>query len=47
MGNIGSLETKTNVKLCEIQKCVIARGKDSLCCARIDVVVKWLGRELT
>ena len=22
-------------------------GKDSLCSARIDVVVKWLGRELT
>ena len=47
MGNIGSLETKTNVKLCEIQKYVIARGKDSLCGARIDVVVEWLGRELT
>ena len=38
MGNIGSLKTKTNVKLFEMQKSVIARGKDSLCGAQIDVV---------
>ena len=39
MGNIDSLETKTNVKLSEMQKLVKARGKDSLYGARVDVVV--------
>ena len=39
MGNIDSLETKTNVKLSEMQKFVKARGKGSLYGAQVDVVV--------
>lgn len=41
MGNINSLETKTNVKLSEMQELVKARGKDSLYgagrCGSVDV----------
>ena len=39
MGNIDSLETKTNVKVSEMQKLVKARGKDSLYGVGVDVVV--------